>query len=88
MPDYEEQYKELVDALCSPSWIGRERHASVVALAKRLRNSQQFIRALVLDEVHMVATVCVRAVGHDGPCNGLPRADCGTAPLKAAPHVT
>lgn len=36
----EQKYSELVDALCSPSWLGRNRHSSVVALAKRLRDSQ------------------------------------------------
>ena len=33
------QYNEVVDALCSKSWLGRERHSSVVGLAKRLHNS-------------------------------------------------
>lgn len=36
-------YNELVDALCSPSWLGRHRHSSVIALAKRLRDSQDKI---------------------------------------------
>lgn len=36
-----EEYQELVDALCSKSWTGRGNHESVVALAKRLKNSQQ-----------------------------------------------
>jgi hypothetical protein len=30
---------------------------------------------------------CIRGVGHDGPCNGIPRSDCPiyTPPVKKAP---
>jgi hypothetical protein len=75
-PDYEKQYNELVDALCSRSWMGRNRHASVVALAKRLHDSQTIIRPLELEDVALAAGYCIRKSGHDGPCNGLPRNDC------------
>lgn len=27
-----------------------------------------------------IATICTRATGHDGPCNGYPRASCATIP--------
>ncbi len=77
--DFEKQYNELVDALCSRSWLGRNRHASVVALAKRLRDSQLRIRPLELEDVALAAGYCIRASGHDGPCNGLPRNDCFVA---------
>lgn len=72
--NYEHLYKELVDALCSPAWLGRERHASVVALARRLRDSQQVITPM--EAVDLYAGLCIRTGGHDGPCNGHPRADC------------
>ena len=42
-PDFEKQYRELVDALCSASWLGRNRHDSVLKLAQRLRDSQLHI---------------------------------------------
>ena len=70
------QYGELVDALCSKSWLGRERHASVVALAKRLQARQRQIIPLELEDVALAAGYCIRKSGHDGPCNGLPRNDC------------
>jgi hypothetical protein len=70
------QYQELVDSLCSKSWAGRNRHASVVALAKRLHDSQRTLRPLELEDVALAAGYCIRNSGHDGPCNGLPRNDC------------
>ncbi len=69
-------YDELVDALCSKSWLGRQRHASVVALAKRLHDSQLTLRPLELEDVALAAGYCIRKSGHEGPCNGLPRNDC------------
>lgn len=66
----EAKYAELVDGLCSKSWLGRDRHESVVGLAERLKKSQRII--------HIQAAECIRAKGHDGPCNGLPRKDCIT----------
>ena len=70
------KYGELVDALCSKAWLGRERHSSVVGLAKRLHDSQQTLRPLELEDVALAAGYCIRKSGHDGPCNGLPRNDC------------
>lgn len=70
--NYEHLYKELVDAICSPSWLGRERHASVVSMARRMRDSQQTIRPMGYSEPGF----CIRFSGHDGPCNGHPRTDC------------
>lgn len=74
------QYSELIDALCSKSWLGRDRHASVVALAKRLHDSQRTLRPLELEDVALAAGYCIRKSGHDGPCNGLPRNDCHQEP--------
>lgn len=79
----ESQYAELVDALCSKSWMGRERHASVVGLAKRLRDSQAEIYPTRATPVGAVS-YCVRKSGHDGPCNGFPRYDCREAIDRAA----
>jgi hypothetical protein len=70
------QYAELVDALCSKLWLGRKRHTSVVALAKRLHDSQRTLRPLELEDVALAAGYCIRKSGHEGPCNGLPRNDC------------
>lgn len=70
------EYSELVDALCSPAWLGRNRHSSVVALAKRLHDSQRQLRPLELEDVALAAGYCIRKSGHNGPCNGLPRNDC------------
>jgi hypothetical protein len=70
------EYSELVDALCSKSWMGRNRHDSVVGLAKRLHDSQKVLRPLELEDVALAARYCIRKSGHDGPCNGLPRNDC------------
>ena len=75
-PDFERMYHELVDALCSKSWMGRYRHSSVIGLAKRLRDSQGALHALAPEDIALAAGYCVRAGGHDGPCNGLPRKDC------------
>lgn len=41
--DYERMYSELVDALCSPGWLGRYDHKRVLALAARLKVSQGVI---------------------------------------------
>lgn len=70
------KYQELVDALCSKSWMGRNRHSSVVALAKRLHDSQKELRPLDLEDVTLATGYCIRVAGHEGPCNGLPRKDC------------
>jgi hypothetical protein len=74
--DYKKRYEELVDVLCSKAWLGRERHASVLALAKRLHDSQRTLRPLELEDVALAAGYCIRKSGHEGPCNGLPRNDC------------
>lgn len=71
-----QRYWELVDALCSESWQGRNRHDSVVGLAKRLRDSQTKIRPLELNDIAQAVGFCIRPAGHAGPCNGLPRDDC------------
>ncbi len=76
-PDYEKQYHELVDALCSPAWLPRNNHHSVLKLAKRLRDSQLEIRAM-----GDVPKRCTRAEGHDGPCNGFPSKTCKTHPFQ------
>lgn len=73
------QYAELVDALCSPAWMGRNRHSSVVALAKRLHDSQTKLRPLELEDIALAAGYCIRKSGHEGSCNGLPRNDCHNA---------
>jgi hypothetical protein len=82
MDDSDKKYAELVDALCSKAWAGRDRHASVLALAKRLSSSQQQLRPLELEDVALAAGYCIRRSGHEGPCNGLPRNDCFLAPSK------
>lgn len=46
------RYDELVDALCSPSWLGRNRHESVLGLARRLRNQQLEIRSAEAGTCH------------------------------------
>lgn len=75
--DYKRRYEELVDALCSKSWIGRERHESVVALAERMKNSQTVIKALADNGYAPLALRdCTRLSPHDGPCNGFPRKEC------------
>lgn len=74
------KYQELVDALCSKSWQGRNCHASVVGLAKRLHDSQRTLRPLELEDVALAAGYCIRKSGHTGPCNGLPRNDCFQKP--------
>ena len=69
------KYDELVDALCSKSWLGRTRHASVLSLASRLSDSQNHLKPLELERM-LLTSYCYRLTGHDGPCNGLPRTDC------------
>jgi hypothetical protein len=73
--ELEAKYQELVDALCSKSWAGRDRHESVVGLAKRLRDSQKTLHPTELEN-GMPVKYCIRVVGHEGPCNGMPRKDC------------
>ena len=67
------EYAELVDALCSPSWLGRNSHSSVVGLAKRLHDSQRQLYAL---DVTQSPKLCSRKLRHTGPCNGHPRNTC------------
>jgi hypothetical protein len=74
MKDYEAMYFELVDALCSKSWEGRSRHPSVVALAKRLRDSRTIIRPMAFRP--MALQFYGMVVSHDGPCSGMPRHEC------------
>lgn len=69
--DYKRKYEELVDALCSKSWIGRERHESVLSVAKRMKAKESQIVPM-----YKGADVCTRAAGHKSPCNGWPREDC------------
>ncbi len=76
----ETRYNELVDALCSKAWMGRNRHESVVALAKRMKGRETKIIPLELEDVALAAGYCIRASGHTGPCNGLPRNDCFAVP--------
>ncbi len=71
MLEIEKRYWELVDSLCSPSWLGRNRHASVCALARRLRDAQ----ARIYPTAERIAR-CTRIASHGGPCNGLQREDC------------
>ena len=44
------KYSQLVDSLCSKSWLGRDRHESVLGLARRLRDNQAHIYALEKEE--------------------------------------
>jgi hypothetical protein len=67
------EYAELVDALCSPSWLGRNSHSSVIGLAKRLHDSQQRIYAM---DATPNPKLCSRKGKHTGPCNGYPRNTC------------
>jgi hypothetical protein len=78
-PDWERMYLELVDALCSPSWAGRDRHESVIGLARRLHNSQTRLQAM--------AAECTRVTGHSGPCNGFPQAGCRNSESATAPET-
>lgn len=68
-PNYKQLYEELVEAICSKSWLDRNKHESVLGVARRLRDSQTKIYA-------SKPSVCTRTNGHKGPCNGLPRKTC------------
>jgi hypothetical protein len=67
--NYEAMYRELVDALCSPSWLPRNKHESVVKLAKRLHDSQAKIYPQSQGcTLPPEGWYCTREPGHEGPC--------------------